>query len=67
MERIEKDVGEGEEVPLLHTMRMESEVTSADIYLKHPGDEEEDQVLLDFKNKCLNFNRNKRSFQQQLL
>jgi hypothetical protein len=44
MERVEKDVGEGEEVPLLHTMRMESEVTSSDIYLKHPGDDEEDQV-----------------------
>jgi hypothetical protein len=25
-------------------MRMESEVTSSDIYLKHPGDDEEDQV-----------------------
>jgi hypothetical protein len=44
MERVERDVGEGEEVPLLHTMRMESEVTSSDIYLKHPGDDEEDQV-----------------------
>ena len=46
MDRIEKDIGEGEEVPMLHTMRMESEVTSADIYLKHPGDEEDDQVSL---------------------
>ena len=46
MDRIEKDIGEGDEVPMLHTMRMESEVTSADIYLKHPGDEEDDQVCL---------------------
>ncbi len=59
MERIEKDVGEGDEVPLLHTMRMESEVTSADIYLKHPGDEEEDQVELNnFIHKCTNINLN---------
>jgi hypothetical protein len=44
MERIEKEVGEGDEVPLLHTMPMEAEVTSSDIYLKHPGDENEDAV-----------------------
>ncbi len=59
MERIEKDVGEGDEVPLLHTMRMESEVTSADIYLKHPGDEEEDQVMLNnFIHNWTNLNLN---------
>ena len=44
LERIEREVGEGKEVPLLHTMPMEAEVTSSDIYLKHPGDDEDDAV-----------------------
>ena len=53
MDRMEKDIGEGEEVPLLHTMAKESEVTSADIYLKHPGDEEDDQVCCSFETRGL--------------